>query len=632
MRIIFVAFLIVVGTASSALGAPAEVPFANGFPVTSRTRIYELSEIKKGDKGVGYTVFKGAKAEPFNFEVLGLVESMLGPGKDVILARLSGKQIEFTGVISGMSGSPVFIDGRLVGAVSFRFGRFPREPIAGITPIRSMLALYGKEVGPKPERFSAILPGGDTLTIDKFRAAAGPLPGWKIPEHPFTEDMRPIETPIAVSGLAPHVLKALDRQLSSSGFNVVAGGGLSTTGFQARDPDQRRVMANEPDSAGRVEAAPIAPASPVAIVLMRGAVNAAALCTVTMVEKGEVYGCGHPFVGAGHVRFPMATASVLNTLASASGSYKQFAAAREVGQIDQDRLTAVAGRLGDVAPMVPVRVVVRRADQPDEKAAVSDVEIVDNEVWLPMMLDSIVNNAISQRLGFELGGTLQIRSKISLGRRTVELKDTFSAPPPTRLGGMASRDVATAASILLGNPLARATLRGIEVHAVVEANVAIAEIRRVTPDRSWVRPGDTLGLTVVLKPYRQPARKMRMRVAIPSSAQGRLKVVVGGGIELDRRDNKASSGRRPDDLDGLIEVLQDRRPSRAVYARAYLPATGIRTNDTVLTSLPPSAQATVLSQRAAGSAVLTEAPGPQAVRAQTDVIVGSAEIAIEVRP
>ncbi|MEL7367422.1 MAG: SpoIVB peptidase S55 domain-containing protein [Myxococcota bacterium] len=631
MRIIFVAFLFVVVTTSSALGAPTEVPFANGFPVTSRTRIYELSEIKKGDKGIGYTVFKGDKAEPFNFEVLGLVESMLGPGKDVILARLSGKQIEFTGVISGMSGSPVFIDGRLVGAVSFRFGRFPREPIAGITPIRSMLALYGAEVGPKPASIGAVLPK-DALAIETFRAAAGPLPEWSLPQSPFTDGMRPIETPIAVSGLGPHAMKALDRQLSRSGFSVVAGGGMSTTGFTPRAPGQRRVQANGPDRAGRVAAAPIAPASPVAIVLMRGAVNAAALCTVTMVEKGQVYGCGHPFLGAGHVQFPMATAAVLNTMASASGSYKQFAAAREVGRIDQDRLTAVAGRLGDTAPMVPVRIVVRRADQPAEKATISDVEIVDNKVWLPMMLDSVINSAINERLGLELGGTLQIRSKISVGDRTLQFKDTFSAPPPARLGGQASRDVATAASILLGNSLSRATLRGIEVEAVVDPNVAVAEVVRVTPDRNWVHPGDKLGVTVVVRPYRKPERRVRLQVAIPSSAQDRLKIVVGGGIELDRRDNKASGGRRPDDLDGLIDVLQDRRPSRALFARAYLPAAGIRTNDTVLTSLPPSAQATLLSQRSAGSAVLTEAPGPQVIRPDTDVIVGSAEIDIEVRP
>ena len=122
------------------------VKFSDGFPITKKSEIFRMDELKTGMTGVGYTVFKGAKAEEFKFEVLGLMKGMLGADKDVILAKLSGEKIEFTGVISGMSGSPVYIDGRLLGAVSYRFGRFSKEPIAGITPIEDMLEIYSDSV------------------------------------------------------------------------------------------------------------------------------------------------------------------------------------------------------------------------------------------------------------------------------------------------------------------------------------------------------------------------------------------------------------------------------------------------------------------------------------------------------
>ena len=623
MKSIFLSITLAALAAPDARDRSPDVPFKNGFPVTSRARIYELKDIKRGDRGVGYTVFAGSKVEPFTFEVLGVMESLIGPQQDIILARLSGRQIEFTGVISGMSGSPVFIDGRLVGAVSYRIGQFTREPIAGITPIRSMLALYGDQVGPPrrtPTRSAgaALALGGQLMgrpwvgqTLDRLAMRSRDWPPWPVPNRAAAGRLRPIDTPISIAGLDPHSVGALATQLEPAGFQVVAGGSMAlNTRFSARDPSDRKVEANRPGSAGTVAAAPIAPGAPVAVVMMRGTVSASALCTVTMVERDRVYGCGHSVFGNGHVRFPMATAAIINTLASEAGSFKQSAAAREVGFIDQDRLTAVAGRLGRAAPMVPVRIGVHRRDQARKAATVTDVEIVDSELWTPVMLNSVISSAINRRLGFEAGGTLRFRAKVSLGDRELTLVDTFSAPPPTRLGNFAAGEISGVVGLLLQNEFARALVRGIDVEATVDPDVALVQVRQVTPDRTWVRPGDKLGLSIELKPFRQPVQRVSLSVPIPRDATGEIKVMVGGGIELDRRDNAARGGRVPTDLDELIELLMARRSAKTLAARVYVPAAGLRSKSTVLFGLPPTAQATFRGSPAT-TAVLKEIPGPE---------------------
>ncbi len=635
----------------TAPAASADVPFKGGYPVTSRARIYELRDVKRGDRGVGYTVFSGSKVEPFQFEVLGVMESLIGPSQDIILARLSGKRIEFTGVISGMSGSPVFIDGRLLGAVSYRIGQFTREPIAGITPIRSMLALYGDAVGPRPRVPPPAPPtvlrapwGADGEVLARYRPAVTDAlerfvkrstewPSWPVPGRPDTGALRPIDTPISVAGLEPAALSSLRTHLSPAGFRVVAGGARAGRGaqFSVRDPDDRRVEANRASRAGTVDAAPIAPAAPVAIVLMRGAVNASALCTVTMVERDRVYGCGHAFFGSGHVNFPMATAAIFNTLASEAGSFKQSAAAREVGAINQDRLTAVAGELGRAAPMVPVRVTVRRGDQAARGATVTDVEVVDSELWTPVMLESVVGSAVNRRLGFEAGGTLQVKAQVTVGDQTLDLVDTFSAPPPVPLGTFAARQVSSAVGLLLQNAFARATIRGVRVEAIVDPDVAIAEVVGATADRTWVRPGDRLGISVELRPYRGQVERVSVNVPIPRSAgPGPLSVVVGGGLELDRRDNAARGGQVPTSLDQLIALLADRRSSKMLGARVYLPGKGLRDRATVLPGLPPSARVTLRGPPAT-TVDLEQVPGPEARRPTERVIVGSVELTVEVR-
>ena len=618
---------------------PQTVEFRDGFPVTSKDKLYPLSRVQRGDRGVGYTVFAEDRIEPFQVEVLGIMESMLGPGRHVILAKLSGERIEFTGVIAGMSGSPVYIDGKLVGAVAYRFGAFSREPIAGITPIESMLDVYGAEVEPRldPRRTAARDASGRGISAAQLRDRAMLPPVGleaKTPVLAGPHDPKPIETPVMISGLDPRVAEDLKGVFAAAGLTAVTGGGgagKTQVQYAPRASGARQVSGNGPGNAGAVSAAPIAPGAPVAALLMRGDVNIAAIGTVTMVENGRMLGFGHPFLGHGHVQLPMATAAILNTLASEAGSFKQGSPALEVGSISHDRLTAIAGDLGSVAPMVPVRVLVQRSDEPIASPGLTtQVEIVDSPVWLPVMLDSIIATASARRMGYEAGGTVDLQAFIHVGDRTVEINDTYSAPAPMRVSAFAARDIANSVSVIARNEIADVDLRGVDIRLRINSELALSQVEEVVPDRSVVRPGEQLGLTVKLRPYQKPLETVRLSVPIPADATGDLEVYVGGGVELDRRDGDVYGERIPSTVDDVLGIVAERRQARALFARVYLQRAGLRVRSEVMTSLPPSQRALLLASGGRGTKSLTEALGPTAELPMTDVVVGGVAVPVRV--
>lgn len=609
-----------------AIEAHAKTPeISGGFPVTKRSELYPLAKIKRGDKGVGYTVFSADKAEPFDFEVLGLLENMLGPNKHVILARLSGANIEHTGVISGMSGSPVYIDGLLVGAVSYRFGMFSKEPIAGITPIESMLEIGALEGG---ERRAS---GGSKsashgVKVSDFRSREG-VPVLAMPKAPLVSGpygAQAIETPIVFSGFAPAVAEELRGQFERAGYvGMSSGAAMSARTVAGRKDGKRAVDKNDAAMAGRVNASRIAPASAIAAMLMRGDLVVAATGTVTFVEGNEVFAFGHPFFGYGTVAFPMATAAILNTLATPLGSYKMGAPALEVGSITHDRLTAIAGKIGDVVPMVPAKILVA----PNTQVA---VEIVNDESWLPVMLSSAMASAASGRLNFEAGGTVDFTATIEVGDRAITFSDTYSAPPPMPVAFFAARDVANTVAMISMNNLTRAEIKNIDVKMSVTGEVSMATIEQVVPDRTLVAPGEKIGLTARVRPYLKEPITVRLSVEVPKDVRGDVEIFVGGGIEMDRREGDIFGERYPENLDDLLGILVERRPARAMYAAVFAPRTGLRASAEVLTSLPASMRATLSGEPGRMYKSMTETLGKVTELPYSDVVYGSVSVPITV--
>src|ERR1700758_3460159 len=292
----------------------AGVPLAAAPPQANE--ILPLSPVRAGMQGYAYTVFAGDQVEKFDLVVVGVMPNFLGPKQSIILVELKGPKVEHTGVVAGMSGSPVYLEGKLAGALSLKLGVFTKEALAGVTPIEDILH--------PPEQS-----GGMAQAMGQFA-----LPGTAVTQGglPSGAALQPIETPLVFSGFQPSALQPFATQLQSYGF-VAAQGGTA----EAR-PDDGKLAAG--DMAG--------------MVLVQGDASINSACTVTAVRGDNVYLCGHPFMNFGNVQMPMARSRVVTTLSSELSSTKIVNMGGAIGTITGDHLTAVTGKLGAPPAMIPM--------------------------------------------------------------------------------------------------------------------------------------------------------------------------------------------------------------------------------------------------------------------------------------
>ena len=299
------------------------------------TKIFPLAEVKKGQMGVAYTVFEGVKPEPMQVEILGVLKDSLGPGQDLILARLRGQKPEYTGVVAGMSGSPVYIDGRLVGALSYRIGQFSKEPIAGLRR-SSRCWRCGMEEGAKANMglaTAAIAPpetndegfrfGAGNATTTDFRGKATGARKTMFGQA----EMRAMETPLVFGGFSQETVERFGDRFRAMGLTPVAGlGGADATAVQPE---------------------PLVPGTAVSAVLVRGDLSMSGTCTVTYVDPTRLLACGHPITQYGPVDMPMTKAEVVTTLASPLNAFKIINTTETVGAFTEDRASAIMGRFGE---------------------------------------------------------------------------------------------------------------------------------------------------------------------------------------------------------------------------------------------------------------------------------------------
>src|ERR1700722_3630363 len=278
-----------------------------------------VSQIHAGMRGVAYTVFQGVKPEAMEVEVLGVLHNVNGPKGDIILVRLHGEKVEYTGVVAGMSGSPVYFDGKLAGALAFRIGEFSKEPIAGITPIADMLEISALDRSPAEET-SAVKPAMNTA-VGKT-AAPGEAVALPASNQDFTNYLRPIETPLVFNGFSEQAVQLFAKQFASAGVVPVMGAGSVSNDKQP-----------EPLEAG----------SAISAVLVRGDMSIEATCSVTYVDAQRLLACGHPLLQFGSVDLPMNKAEVLATLASPMNAFKIVNTTEPVGTFVQDRHTGIMG-------------------------------------------------------------------------------------------------------------------------------------------------------------------------------------------------------------------------------------------------------------------------------------------------
>src|SRR5271163_4847489 len=535
---------------------------------------FPLDQVKPGMKGVVYTIFTGDEIEKVDLVVLGILHNALGPKQDIILVQLLGEKAEHTGVVAGMSGSPVYFDGKLAGALSLKLGVFSKEAIGGVTPIQSMLEVEKDSVAPAGGAATAsavntgTFPPASHVTLpQEFSTRTGAGAG---------QFLVPIETPLISAGLYPDTIAQFSKQLSGWGMSMMAGGSVEAS------PEDAQVK----------------PGDMVGVELIRGDLSIAPGCTITAVESdGTILACGHPIFSFGSVSMPMTRAHVVTTLASSMASTKIISTGGTIGTLTQDRTTAIGGRLGEGPPMIPVDVTLVTPNA--EKKF--HFEVVESPQLTPLLVALATYNGIIGNTAYGEGSTLQLDGEIAIkGHTTVTLKDLF--PPtdnPVPGGFFVATDVQSTFAQIYSNPYEIPHVTAIHLRVT-----ALPERRAATIDDAWVeanevRPGQTVAVKVQLRPYRGPAFVQEFPITIPmQAARGPLQLVVSDAETVNRtvQSLAASSQGQLPGLEELIKLMNREHQNDRLYATLLQPTPTLMVEDKVMPNAPASA-INVLDQR-----------------------------------
>lgn len=546
-----------------------------------------VDEIRRGMTGTGITVFEGSRREQFDVEILGVLRNVLGPRRDMIVARLAGGPLADTGVVAGMSGSPVYIDGRLIGAVSYALGSFSKEPIAGITPIDEMVASDANRdpaVRLARARPQFPLAGGglDALVAERgsgleaFALGSADVRALGLEQLPAAGAgalLRPIATPVALGGFMPQVQDAWIAALGSGGFAAAALGG---------------------QTAGPVSAESLQPGDAVGAMLVRGDLTMAATGTVTMVEDGRVYAFGHPFFNLGQIRFPMTRAAVTTVLPSLALSSKIAAVGDTVGTLDQDRATGIFGTLGGGPRMIPVRMELEAPGQ--DLHETFRFEVVEDRLFTPLLTYSGVLSTFlswTRQLGastYAVSGTARID-----GYDDVTFDDIYSGE--IALIGAAGA-VANPLTALLNNDIAAVDLEAVEIYVRAAETPRAAELERVWLDTARVRAGDTVRLNILTRGYRGADLLETIDIDIPSNVTGSLQVQVSDAAGLNASEQaQGPTAREPRTIGQLVESLNTVRRGNRLYVRLLRSQPGAIVKGDAMPALPASVLAVLESDR-----------------------------------
>jgi SpoIVB peptidase S55 len=540
--------------------------------------IFPLSQVQPGMKGVAYTIFTGDEIEKVDLVVLGVLHNALGPKQDIILVQLLGEKVEHTGVVAGMSGSPVYFDGKLVGALSLKLGTFTKEAIGGVTPIENMLDV---EKAPEPPTNApspaSVISAPQTNTGNAFSAARIPLPENFVRQTSAGtgQFLVPIETPLITTGLYPETIAQFSKQLSAWGMTMMAGG----------------------TAAPSPEDAQLKPGDMVGVELIRGDLSIAPGCTVTTVDHGKILACGHPIFSFGNVSMPLARAHVVTTLASAMASTKIISTGGTIGTLTQDRVTAIGGRLGDGPPMIPVDVTFVTGTEQKH----FHFEIIESPQLTPLLVALATYNGIIGNTAYGEGSTLELDGEIAIkGHTTATLKDLFAPTDnPVSGGFFVATNVQSTFAQIYSNPYEIPHVSAIHLRVT-----ALPERRAATIDDAWVeanevRPGQTVNVKVQLRPYRGPAFVQEFPITIPmQAARGLLQLVISDAETVNRtvQSLTASSQGQLPGLEELIKLMNREHQNDRLYATLLQPTPTLMVEDKVMPNAPASA-INVLDQR-----------------------------------
>jgi hypothetical protein len=584
-------------------------------PAVQNPKTIAVSEIHAGMRGVAYTVFEGVKPEAMEVEVLGVLHNVNGPKGDIILVRLHGQKVEYTGVVAGMSGSPVYLDGKLAGALAFRIGEFSKEPIAGVTPIADMLEISALDRSPAEET-SAARPGVNTVAGKTSGPGEAPaLPGiaqdtaqsanQSSAGRDFANYLRPIETPLVFNGFSEQAIQLFAGQFASAGIVPVMGAGSTSDDKQP-----------EPMVAG----------SAVSAILVRGDMDIEATCTVTYVDPQRLLACGHPLLQFGSVDLPMNKAEVLATLASPLNAFKIVNTTEPVGTFVQDRHTGIMGVFDRQPEMIPVTLSIHS----NTGVKQFHYEVLNNPKLTPVALMVTVFNALhgvnefGEEITYRLAGSISVK-----GFPDVTMRNMF-AP------GENSQPAAMQAAIALGerfgriydNPYNAPAIAGVNLDFDLVRERRWARLESARTDVTEARPGEEIMLETVLAPYRGERIVQQIPVKIPTSAsKGTLRILVSDGDTLDRIGHSNPAFGRKLDLASTIAVLNKEHSNNRVYVSLLEADPEARVADKVMPTLPISIMNVMDGMRGNQEMVVSgESSVDETATAPLDYVVSGAQL------
>jgi hypothetical protein len=551
-------------------------------------RLFSLEDLRPGMKGVSRTVFSGTESQEFGVEILGVLPGFPGPRQSAIIARLSGANVEKTGVFAGMSGSPVYIDNKLVGAIAFSFP-FSKEPIAGITPIKQMIDIFEKgstetrlPKQPKAVSFAQLASTEWKPTLPRqavsSTALIAPVSDGSRLLPLMGQQMVPIATPVVFGGISQESLAMFAPQLAANGLLPVSGAGGSAAITPLAKATEKTLL----------------PGTSISVQLVRGDYSIAASGTVTLRDGNQIYAFGHPFLSLGAADMPMSETAVVTVISNMNNSFKLSVPGAMMGSISQDRAAGVFGQLGQAPKMIPVKINLHTSR---DRSDTYSYEIANDSFLTPLLLNITVFNTITSSERALGESTITIKGAINVkGQEPIELDRRFSqANSPI----LAAGSVAGPISSLLGSGFDDVQIEGVTLDISSTDTKYAGTLERIALSKTEARRGEKIEIQAYVRTESGKQFVQRIPVQIPEDATpGQLLVFVGDGGAL--QEGSAARAFVPQDLGQLVQAINKVKKSDRLYVKLFRITPGAVIGTSEMPNLPPSVVATLNSDRNSG--------------------------------